>query len=312
MKWEKKGLVYFPNKKYEWNQSHAQVPVVDMISDKVWRIYYSARNKKSQSHISYIEVEAGKPERILYEHDSPILALGAPGNFDDSGIMPSCIINVGSLKYLYYIGWNAGTNVSYRLAIGLAISKDKGKTFSKYSAGPIMDRSVHDHCLVASPFILKEESLFKMWYISGTHWEIINGKPEPFYHVKYAYSNDGINWIREGTVCIDYDKFTHGISRPCVLKENGKYLMFYSFRNNFGYRENKENSYRIGYAFSEDGIQWIRADDKVGIYRSETGWDSEMIAYPYLLEYQGQKFMFYNGNGFGSSGIGYAILKNEK
>jgi len=308
MEWEKKGVLYTPNKKYPWNQTHAQVPVIDMVDDNIWRIYYATRNDKGQSYTSYIEVEAGSPENILYEHDSPILPLGAVGTFDDSGIMPSSIVDHEGKKLLYYIGWNSSNVVSYRLAIGLAISSDQGKTFSKFSTGPIMDRSIFDNCLVASPFVFKDQMIFKMWYISGTHWEIIDEKPEPYYHIKFASSHDGINWNREGIVCIDYDDFTQGISRPCVIKEDNGYKIYYSYRNNHGYRNNKLNSYRIGFAISTDGMNWERKDNGIGIERSISGWDSEMIAYPFVIQHNKKLYMFYNGNGFGKSGFGYAIL----
>jgi len=35
--------------------------------------------------------------------------------------------------------------------------------------------------------------------------------------------------------------------------------------------------------------------------------ESEIITYPYVVDYRGTRFMFYNGNGFGQSGIGYAV-----
>jgi hypothetical protein len=306
MKWEKKGLVFETAGNNSWNRTHAQVPVVDMLNDQVWRIYYATRNDKNQCNTSYIEVEAGNPANVLYAHQGPLFRLGDLGTFDDSGIMPSCILNHNGHKYFYYIGWNAGTNVSYRLAVGLAISSD-GISFEKYSAGPILDRSIYDNCLCASPFVAIEHGVWKMWYVSGTHWKLIDGKPEPFYHIKYASSSDGTNWKRDGTICIDYDDFTEGISRPCMIKSGKEYLLFYSFRNNSDYRNNSTNGYRIGYATSKDGITWTRRDTEVGISASNTGWDSNMVAYPYIVKFQEQFYMFYNGNGFGRSGFGYAI-----
>ena len=50
-------------------------------------------------------------------------------------------------------------------------------------------------------------------------------------------------------------------------------------------------------------------DDRAGIDVARSGWDSEMITYPEIVEHKGQKLMFYNGNGFGQSGFGYAELE---
>jgi hypothetical protein len=69
--------------------------------------------------------------------------------------------------------------------------------------------------------------------------------------------------------------------------------------------------YRIGYAESDDGINWQRKDDKVGIDVSDEGWDSEMVAYPYVFEHDGEKYMLYNGNGYGETGFGYAVLEED-
>jgi hypothetical protein len=96
-----------------------------------------------------------------------------------------------------------------------------------------------------------------------------------------------------------------------VIKENGVYRMWYCFRGSLRYRTDKAQSYRMGYAESTDGIHWHRMDDLVGIDRSDEGWDSLMIEYPFVYEHRGVKYMLYNGNGFGETGIGYAVLADD-
>jgi len=143
-------------------------------------------------------------------------------------------------------------------------------------------------------------------------WVVVDGKPEPVYHIRYAESRDGVNWDRPGTVCIDLKSPEEGgITRPCVIKEHGFYRMWYCHRGVRDYRTNKANSYRIGYAESPDGISWERKDELAGIDVSDEGWDSVMITYPYVYEHQGQKHLIYNGNGFGQSGFGHAVLRDE-
>ncbi len=308
MKWIKKGLIFAPDHNLDWMVSHASIPVADKVGDAVLRIYFGTRDGSGRSQTSYLEVEEARPESIIYIHDRPILPLGRPGTFDDSGIMPSWILNQGNKKYLYYIGWNPQITVSYRLAIGLAVSEDDGRTFQKISEGPVCDRSINEPFFNTAPCVLFEEGRWKMWYISCTGWETINGIPEPRYHIKYADSTDGINWHKSGLVCVDYDEVTDAIGRPCVFKENNRYKMFYSYRRILNYRTDREQSYRLGYAESPDGYTWTRRDDEVGIGKSESGWDSEMIEYCYRYEYEGKKYLFYNGNGFGRSGFGYAVL----
>ena len=84
--------------------------------------------------------------------------------------------------------------------------------------------------------------------------------------------------------------------------------MWYCFRDSKDYRDGT-GSYRMGYAESKDGIHFTRADNKAGIDVSKEGWDSTMICYPTIVEVDGRLLMFYNGNGFGRTGIGYAVWK---
>jgi len=308
MKWQKMGRIYEPVGQDDWRLSHAQVPIVDKVDEAVLRIYFGTRDSANRTVTTYIEVEADNPQEILYIHDRPVLGLGELGCFDDSGAMPSWIVNRDDGKYLYYIGWNTGQTVSYRNAIGLAISRDKGQTFTRLYKGPIVDRSMTEPQFCAAPCVIVENGLWRMWYLSCVKWEIYKNHPEPFYHIKYAEATDGIHWRRDGIVAIDFKSPDEaGIVRSSVLKEEGLYKMWYSYRTYQDYRTDRSKGYRIGYAESNDGIQWTRRDEAVGIDVSATGWDSEMIAYPYVYQHKGKTCMLYNGNGFGRAGFGYAI-----
>lgn len=311
MKWTKKGVIFAPEGERDWMASHASLPVADGTSDEALRIYFGTRDARGRSHTSFVEVDAARPEKILYLHDRPLLALGNLGTFDDSGIMPSWIVNHDGRKYLYYIGWNPQVTVSYRLAIGLAVSEDGGRSFTRISEGPICDRSIDEPYFNTAPCVLRDAGLWRMWYVSCTGWEVIDGHPEPRYHVKYAESPDGISWRKTGIVCIDYDERTDAIGRPCVFKDGSLYRMIFSFRSVRGYRSDPTRSYRFGYAESEDGLRWTRRDDEVGLRTSESGWDSEMVEYCHLWRDENRSYLFYNGNGFGRTGIGYAVLEEE-
>lgn len=309
MKWIKKGPVFKPDNNFEWMVHHACVPIADKVNDEVLRIYFGPRDKYNRTVTTFIEVEADDPSNVLYVHDKPVLSLGKLGCFDDSGAMPSCIVNYKNKKYLYYIGWNIGVTVSYRNSIGLAVSDDGGLTFNRAYEGPVVDRTHLEPYFTASPYVIIDNGIWRMWYASCTGWIIHNNRTEPLYQIKYAQSQDGIHWIRENVTCVDYKFDKEANARPCVIKEDGIYKMWYCYRGSFDYRTNKDQSYRIGYAESDDGIKWIRKDEEAGIDRSEDGWDSEMMEYPYVYEHKGRKYMLYNGNGFGKSGFGYAILE---
>ena len=308
MRWIKKGLIFAPDNNFDWMISHASIPIADKVGNDRLRIYFGTRDKQGRSLPAYIEVEPDNPQNILYTHNKPVLPLGKLGTFDDDGVMPSWIVNHNNRKYLYYIGWNRQVTVSYRMSIGLAISEDNGRSYHKYSEGPICDRALDEPYFNTAPCVVVERNLWRMWYVSCTKWEIVKGWPEPFYHVRYAESGDGVHWLKSGRVCVDYDAFTDGIGRPCVYLDNGLYKLFFSYRSAISYRTDPKQSYRLGYAESIDGLDWTRKDSEVGIARSDSGWDSEMIEYCFLHEHHGRNYLFYNGNGFGKSGFGYAVL----
>ena len=309
MRWIKRGLVFKADGRYPWMQHHACVPVADKIGDDRLRIYFGPRDAQGRTRTTFIEVDAANPARVLYVHDRPVLDLGRLGTFDDSGAMPSSIVDHDGRKYLYYIGWNQSVTVSYRNSVGLAISDDGGRTFERRFEGPVVDRSRHEPFFVASPFVMKDGDVWRLWYASSTGWTVVDGKTEPLYQIKYAESSDGLDWRRDNTTCIDYSFEGEANARPSVIKENGLYRMWYCFRGSVNYRSDKSQSYRLGYAESRDGIRWQRLDEQVGIQRSEDGWDSVMMEYPYVYEHRGTKYMLYNGNGFGESGFGYATLE---
>jgi len=53
---------------------------------------------------------------------------------------------------------------------------------------------------------------------------------------------------------------------------------------------------------------WKRIDSDIGLDLSDKGWDSEMMAYPSVIELNGKIYIFYNGNEYGKFGFGVAEL----
>ena len=303
MKWTKKGLILEPTGTFDWMATHASTPFVEKVRGDLYRIYFYGRDNQNRSRPGYIEIDINQRSQILYITEKPLLELGSLGAFDDSGVMPSWIIDYDGKKYLYYTGWTVGVTVPFYFYVGLAVSQDGGETFERFSRAPILGRNHVDPYLTASPSIIIENGIWRMWYVSCVDWKIEGGKPKHYYHIKYAEARDGINWQRDGVVCVDFKSGDeYAIARPCVLKESGIYKMWYSYRG---------ASYRIGYAESKDGIGWERKDDDAGIDVSESGWDSEMIEYAFVFVHKGKRYMLYNGNGYGKTGLGYAIMDEK-
>ena len=155
--------------------------------------------------------------------------------------------------------------------------------------------------MVSTPFILEERGLHRLWYLSGLGWEFRDGEYKSFYHIKYAESLDGDVWNRNGSIAIDLASNETNICGPTVIKYHDEYHMWYCYVAG-------KNAYRIGYALSEDGLEWSRRDNQSGISVSDEGWDSECQAYPYVFRHEDKIYMLYSGNEFGKGGFGIALL----
>lgn len=307
--WQKHAVLFDPTVHRGWGRSHAQVPTPDWTADGKLRIYFGSRDKQNRTSTLLLEVDPQRPLEITSVADFPVLPLGELGCFDDAGVMPSCVVSLGKRKYLYYTGWNTSTTVPYRNSIGVAICDDDGLSYQRLFGGPVFDRSPHEPHFCACPFVLHEAGCWRMWYLSCTGWQIVNGKPEARYLIRYTESSDGIEWKRPGTIAIDYVRTDEAIARPWVVKGSRGYQMWYSTRSTANYRDDSRQSYRLGYAESADGIAWQRKDELVDLPLSNAGWDSEMIAYPAVFDVEDRRYLLYNGNGFGASGFGLAELR---
>ena len=298
MKWRKQGVVVSAPPPVPWAVSHAALPVV-RDSNASLQLFCSTRDGEGRSHIAsgWLDLD----QKTVTFDERPAITIGTLGTFDDRGVTSSCLVEHDGRLFQYYTGWNLGVTVPFYLAIGLAVSEDGGRTFDKSSAAPVLGRSAVDPFLAASPSVLIEGGLWRMWYVSGTEWRLESGTPRHRYHIKYAESENGHEWCQTGHVCIDYrDEREIAIARPCVIKDGAVYRMWFCSRG---------ATYRIGYAESSDGLAWRRAEEDEEIVPAPAGWDGEMQAYPFVFDYEGSRHMLYNGNGYGATGIGHAVLE---
>ena len=294
-KWIKEGLIF--------NEHKSQLPVPIIDGNKI-RIFYSTRIG-GKSVPMWIDLNLNNCKEIIGRSDSPILDLGKPGLFDWSGVMPTCVIKKDSVYFLYYIGWSQRIDVPYHNNLGLALSKDGGLTWEKYSDGPVLSTSYKEPGYIGTCDIIEIGDRYIMYYLSCREWIEHEGRMEPIYDVKIAESMDLINWDPLDYTALKLEGNEGGISSARVIPENDSYSMYFSVRDKIGYREDVNKSYRIKKAISKDGFNWDRVEGtELGI--SDNEWENFMVCYPGILETEKEILMFYNGNGFGDTGICYA------
>lgn len=302
MKWQRLGHVFVADGQHDWMATHAALPFPLHVQGDIFRIFFTCRNTRQRSHAASLTFDLAK-RAVLDVAQAPLLAPGAPGYFDDAGVMLAQLVAHDGGYYAYYMGWSLRVSVPFQNSIGLATCTGSLDDWRKHADVPLLDRSAEDPLSLSYPWVLKEPQGWRMWYGSHLAWES-DGK-DMLHAIKYAESDDGLHWRRTGTVAITLLPEESGLSRPCVIKDADAYHIWYSRR--IGRKE----TYLLGYATSPDGISWQRRDAEAGleVSSSATDWDAEMVCYPCVFDHNGARYMLYNGNGFGRSGFGLAIME---
>ena len=316
-RWKKLGRIFNPIDfaGQGWMQEYAQAPSV-VIFDNYVRIYFSSRALPDEdgmyiSRLGYIDVNRHDLFEVMKVCENPILSLGNLGTFDEFGTYPASVIKTNESIRVYYAGWTRCVSVPINVAIGFAISNDHGDTFERIGDGPVLSYTPDEPFVLGSPKIRKFNDIWYLWYSSGRTWIPNNGNPHPMYKIRMAHSTDGFEWIRIGKNLInDVLEENECQASPDVFFYKGRFHMWFSYRYNLDFRR-KNRGYRIGYAFSEDLINWIRNDNEAGIGISKDGWDSESVSYPFVFELDGKILMLYQGNEMGKYGFGLAELESN-
>lgn len=318
MKWNKLGLIFNPIQHKLANNcvEFAQSPQALVFDDFV-RVYFSTRsvdqkNGKFLSHIAFVDFDKNFKTIIGVSEDT-VIPLGELGCFDEHGIFPINVYRDGERIVAYTCGWSRRISVSVETSTGIAESKDGGLTFKKVGNGPILTSSLNEPFLVGDSFVSVFNGVYHMWYIFGTKWiETQDEGPARIYKIGHAISIDGISWQKEEgkQIIEDYLNPDECQALPTVIWHNNRYHMYFCYREATKFRKNKDRGYRIGYAYSEDLVSWIRDESSVGIHLSQDDeWDSSMMCYPNVFKCDDKIYLLYNGNEFGRYGFGIAVLE---
>jgi len=251
-----------------------------------YSMYYAGRSSPWSFHYAIGLATSTDGKSWTKFGTNPILDVGPSGAWD-SGLVanPSVIQDDAELK-MYYIG---SDGAAYN--IGLATSSD-GVSWVKHPA-PVLrvgDVGEWDSALVANPSVIKDGSTYKMWYQGGDGLTTKIG---------YATSNDGVTWLKHTGPVLErgpsgfWDALASGLELPSVVKDGSVFMMWY-FAALIGV---------IGYATSNDGVNWSKFDQPV-LTPTPESWDSGVVMEPKVLIDGAEYKMYYTGR---APGIGNAI-----
>lgn len=302
MKWNKHGLIFTPSGKFTWGDSFALQPTPIRLDENRIRVYIGVRDADGVSRVAFVDLDASDPKQVLHCSTSPALNIGADGAFDEYGVVPCAVLKRDDKIILYYAGYQRGSKVRFLVLGGMAVSTDGGETFERVRNTPVFERTSDEFLFRVPHTVMFDGGKYKIWYGGGSRFIAGKNKTLPVYDIRFLESENGIDIPNEGTTCIATEHGEYRLGRPYVIKlPNSEYRMFYGYST-------EEHHYKLGFADSLDGLTWTRKDSQLGLHLSESGWDSEMMAYPSVIQVSEKYYMFYNGNNYGEAGFGLAEL----
>ncbi|WP_332742573.1 hypothetical protein [Hydrogenophaga sp.] len=300
--WRKRGRIFEPGGD---DFSHGSHPCAIHIVGDRYVVAFTRRDERQRSHIflsnaivsdGQVELQ-GKPKAALWP--------GEPCHFDCDGAISVCFVKHRGAIYLYYVGWQNLPEGLWICDTGRAKLDEGELTLTREFAGPVLGRDKNNPLFAAATAFHVSGDLWQTWYNSGLRWEKTAQGWKHHYGIHYAHSNNGVDWVCHPGMCLPFkDEYEYAFGRPSVIHREGTYFMWYAHR-----ATRTTDTYRIGFASSVDGRHWERHDELSGIDVAPTGWDSEMICYPCVFEHRGQMYMLYNGNGYGKTGFGLAVME---
>ncbi len=224
---------------------------------------------------------------------NPILE-GTPADWDEYGIeTPSVIKDDGSYKM-----WYSGYSGSLVWNVGYAESQD-GVAWTKSESNPVLNPGPPgswDDEAVIHPRVLKDGSIYKMWY---------TGRNSTGFMIGYAESDDGISWTKssQNPVLGEEDGWdSYSVSMSHVIRDGATYRMWFSGGHVSGQG--------VGYATSTDGLNWTKYGEGPILTSEGENWTYYIVS-PAVLRDQSVYRMWYSGCKPGEDGrvrcaIGYA------
>jgi hypothetical protein len=322
--WIKHGVILKPGFAGPRSSELLSAPSVVKLKDGRLRMYFwgggypAAKHAPRAESFYYLfaaEASPADPYHWRLVKQEPMLGPAPSGNIRDRGPSFPWVVPRSDGPWLMYYGawgsWAPPRELSNRT--GLAISRDEGITWTvlKETVLPLGNPGSYDAGLTGSVDVMRLAShRYMMWYTAGLGYQMVGDIYRGIVDIGMARSSDGVDWVKYHEPALRprlaaVPQFEAVVSKPSVLLINGVYHMWLSVFDMQG------KGYRLGYARSTDGLRWHRYYQEI-MPLTPGGFDSTNQSYPCVIDMGSQLWMFYTGNSFGATGIGFATLDKSK
>jgi len=200
---------------------------------------------------------------------------------------------------------------------GLALSEDAGLTWRWHTTQPLIPgRRPYDRAGTGTVCVLRESAGYRMWYTACRGIVHDGERSRAWVGLGYAESADGIAWHeprgewliapRQNAV----QPFEWWIAKPeiVVTEHDGRrtYRLWVSAAG---------RNYRIRSLTSPDGLNWSWEPEDRSHPEGDVGaageFDDTQRSYNTVIREGDRYHQWFNGNGYGASGVGYATAPAE-
>ena len=217
------------------------------------------------------------PQQWRRDTDGPVIALGEPGEFDDTHIFAPCVAHEHDRYLLWYCG-SQGTVGERVFKLGLATGGD-GRRFEKSPSNPVFEFGDNKHSVLTPTVLrnphgtlLREAGKLRVWF-SATHFAGASG----LHTLHETTSDDGLNWQAPSPPQLEH------AYAPTVLKEDGVYRLWYT--------DVSADPWTFRHAASRDGRHWAVSPEPVLLI--DQPWERDRLVYPTVLKLDGVYLMWY-------------------
>lgn len=275
--------------------SHAANPVVLKINESIYRIFFNSRDLDQRSSVYSVDFNFESKTLVPDSFREQLLLSNSFHYFRD-GVSLGSHFELDGKHWIGFMGWVNPPSEHWFGTIG-KFRLDSDYNFEYIEPNPWFDLSPIDPISLSYPAVYFSKDVMHVWYGTTMAWDGGNG--EMVHILKEKVSRDYINFVNSERQVEWKTGQSQAFSRPSITPLKDKFLMAYSVRGNL-------TKYRIGVGVIEEEAKCIT---QIATFSTSlSNWENEMVEYPYLVSYEDETYMFYNGNGYGKSGIGLAKI----
>lgn len=265
-----------------WDDTRV-APNAVMLEGGVYHMWYTGWDGSLNGNFQIGHATSSDGITWVRDTANPVVRVGTGSDWDTYAASDPAVLKDGDVFKMWYSG---GDGSSIR-GVGYAESLD-GVTWSKYSGNPVLQQGfagAWDSWSAHWCSVIKVGSTYRMWYSGGSSFTT--------HRIGYASSPNGLDWTKySGNPVLGSE---HGGSWddqqvwfPFVMKDGPAYRMWYC--------GNDGTNGRIGYASSDDGINWqVHACNPILDLGPVGAWDDYGVGVGCVLR-EGERWrMWYDG-----------------